>query len=222
MCTLSFVPANENLQEFIVTSNRDESPNRETISPKKYSEMGVEMLYPKDKVAGGTWIGASSRKRLVCLINGGFVAHQRGKTYKKSRGVIVKELLSAEKTTDILKDVDLDKIEPFTLVVVDWGSKSALRKLVWDGTKKYLKELPIRPYIWSASMLYSEEIKQKRELIFQKFITENTEKLTKERLLDFHQQFRIDREKVKTTSITQFVHTNESSEMVYRDFQSEK
>ena len=61
MCTVTYLPLGNN--EFILTSNRDESPVRKTILPKKYFENGVEILYPKDELAGGTWIGTSNKNR---------------------------------------------------------------------------------------------------------------------------------------------------------------
>ena len=45
------------LINFILTSNRDETPLRSTIPPKKYVEDEVELTYPKDTIAGGTWVG---------------------------------------------------------------------------------------------------------------------------------------------------------------------
>lgn len=222
MCTLSFVPSKKEPFNFIMTSNRDESPGRETIPPKKYSEMGSEMWYPKDEVAGGTWIGVSSKKRLVCLMNGGFGRHQRKKTYRKSRGVVVKELLSAAESAACMERSDFTDIEPFTIVVVDWTSKLALWQLIWDGTEKHLTALPIKPYIWSASMLYSEATKKERAQLFDRFIAGNREGITVQALFDFHQQFKIDRGVVKTTSITQFVHRGGISEMVYHDLKKEK
>ena len=54
MCTVTYLPLEND--GFILTSNRDESPMRKTIPPKKYLENGVELAYPKDQLAGGTWI----------------------------------------------------------------------------------------------------------------------------------------------------------------------
>ena len=63
MCTLTFIPIEND--GFILTSNRDEAPGRNTIEPKRYQEGGTELLFPKDELAGGTWIGVSDKKRLV-------------------------------------------------------------------------------------------------------------------------------------------------------------
>ncbi|MFD2433530.1 NRDE family protein [Mesonia maritima] len=77
MCTITFIPLLKEEKGFVVTSNRDESANRKTLPPKVVEEKGVKLLYPKDEVAGGTWIGASGKKRLICLMNGAFKPHQR-------------------------------------------------------------------------------------------------------------------------------------------------
>ena len=90
MCTVTYLPLGNN--DFILTSNRDEQPSRETIPPQEYVEDGVVLTYPKDVLAGGTWIGLSSKKRLICLLNGGFESYERESSYKMSRGVIVKAI----------------------------------------------------------------------------------------------------------------------------------
>ena len=124
MCTVTLLPqANNN---FILTSNRDEHPNRITIPPKKYVENGVEMFFPKDEKAGGTWIGFSDKNRMICLLNGAFKNHIKKKNYKKSRGVIAKEVLQSNNFLKFINELDLNGIEPFTIIIVDWNSKENL------------------------------------------------------------------------------------------------
>src|SRR5690625_1869750 len=94
MCTVTFYPLSST--EFVLTTSRDESPNRATLPPEIYTHEKLELLYPKDKVAGGTWVGASTQKRALTLMNGGFVAHKRKNSYRLSRGVVVLELLKTE------------------------------------------------------------------------------------------------------------------------------
>lgn len=220
MCTLSFL-SSKNDSNFIVTSNRDESVERGTIPPKIYEENGVELCFPKDEVAGGTWIGASSRKRLVCLMNGGFKAHERQVKYRMSRGLVVKGLLLAEeKGEEFLKDIDLENVEPFTIVNIEWKDKPHLLQLVWDGLEKHFETLPIKPRIWSASMLYSDETKKERKRLFEGFLKErqlNVNSNLREEILDFHRGLSIDRGILKTTSITQFVYKENESKMFYED-----
>ena len=161
MCTVTYLPSGKN--GFILTSNRDESPLRKTIPPKEYIENGVKITYPKDELAGGTWIGVSENNRLVCLLNGGFTKHKRSNFYRLSRGVIVKQILTSNNATDFINDFDFTEIEPFTIVLIDWNTELELYELVWDGSTKHFVKLPQQPRIWSSSTLYTEETKKLRE-----------------------------------------------------------
>ena len=82
--------------EFILSSNRDESPIRKRFPPKKISRKGVHITYPKDEVVVGACNDASSKNRLVCLLNGGYEKHQRDTYNKMCRGVVVKNILTEE------------------------------------------------------------------------------------------------------------------------------
>ncbi len=227
MCTITFVPKSD--KDFILTSNRDEAPGRQTFPPKIYLEEGVRLLYPKDALAGGSWIGISERKRVVCLMNGGFVAHQRKSSYRKSRGLVVKELLIS---VDIIKEIEnynFEGIEPFTVVLVDWGNGLRLFQLVWDGTNSHFSEEPLAPHIWSSSPLYPELLKKKRESWFSEFLLKNPNS-SEEELLSFHKNagegdvnsnLIMDRGFVKTKSITQIKKSKNEVIMKYEDLETE-
>jgi uncharacterized protein with NRDE domain len=85
MCTVTLIPKGTN--NFVLTSNRDEAPNRHTLSPDFYNIENTKLLFPKDEVAGGSWIGVSEKQRVLCILNGGFEKHERKATYRLSRGV---------------------------------------------------------------------------------------------------------------------------------------
>src|SRR5699024_1377738 len=143
-----------------------------------------------------TWIGSSSKKRLACLMNGGFKAHQRSEKYRMSRGLVVKNLLLDNDGEIFLKDFDLREVEPFTIINIEWKEKLKLLKMVWDGKEKHFENLPVEPHIWSASMLYSEETKQEREEVFDEFLRDKRLEINeniKKELLDLHRSFTIDR-----------------------------
>ena len=223
MCTLSFYPISNS--DFILTSNRDEAPGRETISPKKYIENGIELLYPKDAVAGGTWIGSSENNRVVSLMNGGFEAHIRKESYRKSRGLVVKDLLSAKNVISEIENYDFQDIEPFTVIIIDWNNGLHLYELVWDEKQYHFMEKPLAPQIWSSSPLYSKELKEKRERWFEEFIA-NSPKQTDLQILDFHKaagdgnkfsDLIMDRGFVKTKSITQVIKTGQEVLMNYEN-----
>lgn len=226
MCTVTFIPKSN--YDFILTSNRDEAPGRNTLSPEIYSENGVQLLYPKDAVAGGTWIGASERKRVITLMNGGFVAHESHSFYRKSRGLVVLDLLKCEDIRREVENYNFTEIEPFTVIIVDWNTDLQLFQLVWDGDNFHFSEKPLAPKIWSSSPLYPENLKKKREQWFSEFLFKNVSP-TEGEILNFHktagegdlnESLIMDRGFVKTKSITQIIRRDKKVEMRYEDLQS--
>ncbi|GAA4108563.1 NRDE family protein [Aquimarina addita] len=227
MCTVTLSPLQKN--SFVLTSNRDEAINRKTLLPEFYKVNQTRMLFPKDAVAGGTWIGLSDNNTMVCLLNGGFELHKRNTSYSKSRGIVVKDLLEAKDIKKAMEAYLLSGIEPFTIIAADWQSELAFYELVWDGEKKHFKKLENTTYIWSSSTLYTSEMKTKREGWFRTFEQNNV--LTSDVLLDFHKNagigdknidLRIDRGLLKTRSITQIVKNEEEVSMRYENLQDQE
>ena len=225
MCTVTFIPQGNS--DFVLTSNRDEAPNRISLPPEVYTLEHVKTLFPKDKVAGGSWIGASENARVLCVLNGGFEKHKRKDSYRLSRGVVVKDLLISEAVESSVDAYDLHDVEPFTLVIVDWNAELKLYELVWDGLKKHFTKLPLQPKIWSSSTLYNDVMKKERLQWFSDFKSEH--KLNAEKLLEFHtnsdpcnQDYGIvmNRGFVKTTSVTQVVKADNTISMSFTDLVS--
>jgi len=228
MCTVSFIPKSNS--DFILTSNRDESPNRSTLLPHIYKINGVDLMFPKDEVAGGTWIGASDKKRLICLLNGGFEPHIPKEKYRLSRGVIVTDILTSENAVDKINSYDFEDIEPFTIILVDYKDRLHLYELVWDGKEKHVTEKPLQPIIWSSSLLYSKTIKKQREEWFLEFLN-SSETISEERILNFHKtagngnknsNLVMDRGFVRTKSITSFKKHENEFVMRYEDLQTQE
>ncbi|SDR69274.1 Transport and Golgi organisation 2 [Polaribacter sp. KT25b] len=224
MCTVTYLPLGK--KDFILTSNRDETPLRKTISPKTYFENEMKLTYPKDELAGGTWIGTSNKNRLVCLLNGGFINHTRNKYYKMSRGIIVKSILSADDGITYINNFDFTDIEPFTLILVDWNDELETYELVWDGKTKHFKKLAQEPKIWSSSTLYTDEMKQLRKDWFADWLLEN-EVFKQEKVLEFHQNenlgtvetsLKMKRTFAETVSITSIKKENNKIKITYFDF----
>jgi uncharacterized protein with NRDE domain len=184
MCTVTYLPLGST--NFILTSNRDETPFRKTLPPKRYLENGIELTYPKDALAGGTWIGLSEKKRLVCLLNGGFETHERKVPYKMSRGVLVKKILSEKNAVSFIHAFNFKGIEPFTLILVDWFERLKTYELVWDGATIHFKEFSQEPKIWSSSILYTEDMKAVRKEWFADWLLEN-QQFSQDKILEFHQ-----------------------------------
>lgn len=228
MCTVSFIP--KEYGDFILTSNRDESPKRKTIPPDIYEINNTKLLFPKDELAGGTWIGASDKKRLICLLNGGFEPHIPKESYRLSRGVIVKKLLTVKDAVLEINNLDLNGIEPFTIILVEYEKGLSLFELVWDEKEKYFSERELKPTIWSSSLLYSKEIKQKREKWFSEFM-EKFENPDENQILFFHKNAGEGNLKsnivmnlgfVRTKSITLFKKRGDNKLMRYEDLQTDK
>lgn len=225
MCTVTLIPTRDN--SFILTSNRDEAINRKTLTPEFYLIDKTSMLFPKDALAGGTWIGMSDKDTMICLLNGGFENHKRLPSYKISRGVVVKDLLAAGNLERAMKTYDCEGIEPFTIVAVSWQEKLSFFEMVWDGESSHIRKLKKEKHIWSSSTLYTPEMKKMRKDWFNDFKGEN--KMTPNDILDFHKNagigddnvdLKIDRGVLRTCSITQIVKTDIEVSMRYEDLQS--
>lgn len=221
MCSVSFVPLQEG---FALTSNRDEKSYRPTIEPKVYFENGVNLLYPKDEQAGGTWIVAKEDGTCIVLLNGAFVNHPKKGHYTKSRGVVLKEIVRTGDPVFHFSEMHLKDIEPFTLIIFH---NSTLTEVKWDGTKKHIIPKSIQEaHFWSSATLYNKNQQEKRNQWFQVFCTANATTTT-DNILSFHSNTHagntefglvINREdKTKTVSITQLVMHNKNVEMTYID-----
>ncbi|HMG83541.1 MAG TPA: NRDE family protein [Ferruginibacter sp.] len=220
MCTVVFIPDNKKV---FFASLRDEDPERaRALTPDISITDPISFLSPKDPLAGGTWIGANSFGNIIILLNGGFENHQRANYYRKSRGIIVSELLAMESPVAAWKNIDMKDIEPFTLII--WNGKE-LVQLVWDGKEKHTIKLNATlPQLWSSATLYNAEARSQRKALFQQWINKHPA-ISKTAVLDFFKTFThstngfiMNRdEKVKTLSYTTIEIDHHIAEMSYYD-----
>ena len=188
MCTVLYIPVNG---RFYFASLRDENPARPTAKPPFIeSGAGYRFLAPADPLAGGTWAGINSYENVIILLNGGFENHTRTGRYKKSRGLIVNELLKAVYPMVEWSMINMEEVEPYTLVV--W-SENKLFQLTWDGVVKHRLLLDQQqPAIWSSSTLYTSTVKQKRKLLFDEWISTGPV-ITQQTVLSFFESFTDDK-----------------------------
>ena len=182
MCTVTYIPTDNG---FVFTSNRDEQKSRaNTLFPEQLTFKDEHVFFPKDPLGKGSWI-AFSKSRLVCLLNGGFSKHKRTLPYRKSRGLIVLDRFNYDLFSDFSKDINLENIEPFTLISVEnfLNKKTIIvSQLLWDGVKKHFcKKDEKQSFIWSSTTLYTHEMIKKRKNIFY-----NVNPLNSKEALSFH------------------------------------
>lgn len=227
MCTVSFIPVKDRV---FITSNRDEKHWRlPAKAPMQYAFSNCGMIFPRDGDAGGTWISLCDNGNAGVLLNGAFQRHERKEKYDRSRGLVFLEIMDNTRPLYAFLKNSLKGIEPFTLIL--WQQNS-LYECRWDATeRKHCRNLPVyRPYLWSSSTLYDNEVRMKREVWFAKWLNQHPLP-TQEEILKFH-RFAGDGDhatnllmnrngKVFTVSMTGIELGTEKGSMVYNDVVSE-
>ncbi|WP_417444998.1 NRDE family protein [Joostella sp.] len=210
MCTVSYIPTKEG---FYLTSNRDEDPNRKTLPPQTIKvAKNVVLKAPIDEEKGGTWIATNGTTKVACLLNGGFIKHERKTHYTKSRGHFVLESFKDASFLEFIESVSLANIEPFTLILID----DFLQVLVWDGTKKHIQFLSKSiPHLWSSSSLYDQKMHDLKLNMFESFIAEQN--VTSNTILNLHDNelFLLKKPQVETVSTTQLFKNAEGLSIDY-------
>jgi uncharacterized protein with NRDE domain len=181
MCTVTFIPVKDSV---FITSNRDEKlTRRNAIPPALYEYNRHKLLFPKDADAGGTWIIFRENGDAAVLLNGAFLCHSSQPAYRKSRGILLLELMSADHISWAYYRADLSGIEPFTIILFE---KGCLYEFRWDGNERFYKQLSARrSYIWSSATLYDGLAMKKREQWFASFLN-RTPHPTQFDILNFH------------------------------------
>lgn len=222
MCTVSFIPVKD---KYIITSNRDEKLSRKiAAAPGMFEYNGQKLFFPKDTDAGGTWIVMKENGDAGVLLNGTFICHNAEPPYRLSRGIILLDIISTQKPSVTFTKINLQDIEPFTVVLIE---NNCLYEFRWDGNEKYCKQLDINsPYIWSSATLYDGFAVKKREQWFASFLNHHPIP-TRQDVLNFH-HFTGDRDQQNgllmtregmytTFSITSILLTKDRGSIKYMD-----
>jgi len=209
--------------QVIITSNRDEHLQRENaVAPALHTLPAKKIIFPKDAKAGGSWFAAADDGVVLVLLNGAFKKHNPQPPYRKSRGLILLEIIEANEPLSFFKVISLENIEPFTIVLYQ---PDQLYELRWDGKNKHEKQLDAAgSYIWSSATLYNDEIIAYREELFEQFI--HSAAITAKGIYDFHASNNGDTENgfiisrktgMKTFSITQAVVNDDAVNFLHSD-----
>jgi hypothetical protein len=224
MCTVTFIPSEHTV---FLTSNRDEKHWRSLASlPAIHEGKMGRILFPRDGDAGGSWIASHENGNAIVFLNGGFVAHTPQPPYRKSRGLILMDLIDHPEPNNFFLRIELKNIEPFTAVIWD---DQRLYECRWDGEVKHVLQLDAAsPHIWSSVTLYDPATIDKREQWFQQWIKERKTP-SQQNILDFHlftgdgdrhNDLMMNRGQVFTVSVTSMAISEDRVQMRYLDFKN--
>ena len=166
MCIVSFYRKND---EFVLTHNRDEEINR--VSSKEILEReyaGKKFFSPLDERANGTWI-FHSEQYIACILNGGIEKPTVLKEkYRKSRGIILLDLLRYDSVNEFIATEILSDIAPFTIFVFERQNKNAYL-LYWNEKDLIVDDVSSQAIVtWCSSTLYLRNRRNDIDEIFKK------------------------------------------------------
>lgn len=189
MCTVSYF--RNNTGSITLTSNRDEHIDRPlALPPQPFLHGARTLYYPKDPRGSGTWFCVTEQPEVLVLLNGAAQKHVPQPPYRRSRGLVVLELLQYAPVLEQWDQMDLDHIEPFTLV---YCNVHQLVELQWDGFQKKTTHLDIQqPQIWSSSTLYPDAVRAERKNWFHVFLRQKNNCPSPSDMLQFHTGTRLD------------------------------
>lgn len=162
MCTVTFIKKKDKVY---LTSNRDELVLRPAALPPEIYRYGSgRIIFPKDGLAGGTWMAMHENGNAMVLLNGAHERHMHSPPYRLSRGLIFLDIFDSLVPVHEFQLIGLDNIEPFTLVIWQQGALWLAR---WNGSEKTIRPMADDVmHIWSSATLYDVAVRRKREAWF--------------------------------------------------------
>ncbi|MES1160265.1 MAG: NRDE family protein [Bacteroidota bacterium] len=227
MCTVTYIPVKNTT---FITSNRDEQRGRPpALAPECYQGKTGRLLYPKDSAAGGTWFVVHENGTVGVLLNGACQKYTPQPPYRMSRGLILLELVDSPNVMDNFKNLNLNNIEPFTLILLEAGGLYEGR---WDGSKTTARPLDAsQPHIWSSVTLYDPPVIHQRKRWFEEWLQDYPNP-DRENVGQFHRfsgdgdphnDVLMNRDnKMLTVSITSLQLTAGHARMSYQDIAADK
>lgn len=129
MCTLTVF---RDSKGYVATMNRDERHDRGESPPKTVDYDDIQIAYPIDAEAGGTWFGCNSCGVSAALLNSYHNQHGHG---VKSRGSLIPTVLQQgdfDAVVEATSKIDFSLFDAFHLVII--GPKT-LFSMHWDGER---------------------------------------------------------------------------------------
>jgi uncharacterized protein with NRDE domain len=184
MCTVSWI---RKADGYVLLCNRDERFTRKPAQgPQIRSLRGVSYVAPVDGDHGGSWIGVNQSGVTLCLLN-----HYGDRSIKRdekyvSRGSLLKDLLDSLSSREVVQRVDemeLDRFQPFTLLVVSAGDPAI--SIQWTGAECIFDFCADACMPLTSSSLKDPKVVALRQKLFAEMLSKRTA-LDTELLHQFH------------------------------------
>lgn len=228
MCTVTYY---RNKHKIILTSSRDEQPSRSTLPPVVEKINNQNVCFPKDTVAGGSWIAVSEKQTWACLLNGAESHGLITQSFPDSRGQIVLNFFRHDDSESFIESIQKLSVAPYTLLLFDKSKTNPLIQIQWNGTSIITKEIDdSKPFIRSSSTLYDAVQKQKRLSWYHKWL-DKYDHHNEESLSHFHrfghsedasENILMKRNGIQTISISQIVLDDTMVSFTYDDILKNK
>lgn len=169
MCTLSVLRLSNSL---VITMNRDEARLRHEAGLKQQQQDGVELLYPIDGQAGGTWFGVNNQGVVLALLN----RYQDPQSNPApTRGNIIPQALAHGDVNLVKKHLSEQNYQyynPFDLLLI---SSAECLHLSWNGRHLSINNTSQAALLLSSSALNTEAVLAKRQEHFQQWLAKSPE-----------------------------------------------
>jgi len=216
MCTLSVlrwpIPVVHNQDEsplWRVGFNRDERRTRPpALPPARHIYDDRAAVHPLDPLGGGTWIAASAAGLVFALLNG-YSSADSGPHPRKSRGLIIPALLSADTldaATARVRALDPGAFLSFRLVMI---ADDGAREAVSDGRQLECRDVREgEAWIRSSSSVRPEIVLPSRETKFRDDVVPSSSTAAQDRFhltrhaADSALGVLMEREDARTVSVT--------------------
>jgi hypothetical protein len=142
MCTVSIIATGAG---FRLVTNRDVPRTRAPSLPCAWRTLqNARAVWPTDPDGGGTWVGASDRGLVLCLLNSNPDPPSDLSDVEdlRSRGLIIPELIDRDDAPEAIAALDEDELgvfAPFRLLACDRAPSGATRILEADWNRRRLR-----------------------------------------------------------------------------------
>lgn len=163
---------------FRLACNRDELRTRPIAWPPGIRELdGLRVIMPIDLASGGTWIAVSSAGVAMTLLNVNPASTTRLLLDRKSRGVIIPDLIrmrSVQAAAEIARSLDPAMFPPFRLLMVD---ERIVGECFSDGMSLAIRctERPRTPSMFTSSGLGDHLVEGPRRALFNELFSSDAD-----------------------------------------------